>query len=87
MTTIGKSFNDHSRVCYKGEPSGTKIMLVKFGLLGESINVSYNKLVVKSIVIESKSVAPGKSMKISGQKRKGKVFVPICHYCGIKDHI
>ena len=92
LITTGKSFGDHGGVSYKGESSGTKIVFVKSDLLIDSANVSYNKLVVKFVATENKSVvqqsvATGKSMKISRQKRKGKDFIPVCHFCGVKCHI
>ena len=47
---------------------------------------------MKYVTTESKSVvqqsvAICKSVKISGQKKKGKNFVPICHFCGVKCYI
>ena len=33
------------------------------------------------------SVATGKSVSDVRQKQKGKIFVPICHFCGVKGHI
>ena len=91
LITIGKSFDDHSGVGYKDESSGIKTAFVKSRLLDDSVNGSYNKPVMKSVATESKStvkqsVATGKSVKNSGQKRKGKVFVPIFHFCGAKGH-
>ena len=38
--TIGKSFGNHSGVGYKDESSSTKTMLVKSGLLVDSVYVS-----------------------------------------------
>ena len=92
LIIVGNSFDDHSGVRYKDESSSTKTILVKFGLLTDSINLSYNKLVVKSVATKNKSavkqsIAIGKFLKHSGQKRKGKNFVPICHFCGVKGHI
>ena len=55
LITTGKSFGGHSGVGYKGESSSTKIVFVKSGLLTDSIDVSYDKPVVKSIAIDSKS--------------------------------
>ena len=82
LITTCKSFTDHSGVGYKGESSGTKTVFVKSNLLDDSINVSIKKPFVKSVVIENKSavkqsVATGKSLHDSRQKRKGKIFVPI----------
>ena len=73
LITTSKSFSDHSGVRYKGELSGTKTVFVKSSLLADSVNVSYNKLVVKSIATKSKYiiqqfVATGKFVKNSGQK-------------------
>ena len=96
LITTSKSFSDHSGFGYKDESSGTKIVFAKFSLLADSVNVSYNKLVVNSVVktvaIESKSIIQqfltiGKSVKNSRQKRKGKIFVPICHFYGVKSYI
>ena len=71
LITTGKSFGDHSSVSYKGESSSSKIVFVKSSLLADSFNVLYNKSVMKSVAIESKStiqqyVATGKYMKTSG---------------------
>ena len=77
LITTSKSFGDHNDIGYKGESSSTKTMFVKSGLLVDTVDVSNNKPVVKYVRAESKfvvqqSVATGKSMKISRQKRKGK---------------
>ena len=92
LITIGQSFGDHNCVGYKGKSSGSKTIFVKSGLLDDSINVSVKKPIVKSVATENnsivkQSVATGKSMSNSRQKRKGKIFVPICHFCGVKGHI
>ena len=92
LITSGKSFGDHSGVGSKGESFGTKTVFVKSGLLDDSVNVSINKSSVKSVATESKSVVKqsvvtGKSVSDSRQKRKGKNFVPICNFCGVKCHI
>ena len=75
LITTSKSFGDHSGIGYKGESFGTKIVSVKSSLLVDSVDVSYNKPVVKSIATERKSVvqqsvATGKSVKLFGQKKK-----------------
>ena len=49
LITAGNSFGDYSGVEYKGESSGTKIVFVKSCLLADSVNVSCNKPVVKSV--------------------------------------
>ena len=71
LITIGKPFGDHSGVGYKGKSSGTENVFVKSGLLADSVNVSYNRPVAKSVAIESKStvqqsVATSKFVKIFG---------------------
>ena len=71
-------------------------LFIKAGLLADSVNVSYNKNVVKFVVkivatenksVIQQSVATGKSTKKFGQKQKDKIFVPIYHFCGVKGHI
>ena len=92
LITIGNSFGDRSGVGDKGESFGTKTVLIKSGLLADTIDVPNNKPIIKSIATESKSVvqqsvATGKLAKIYGQKRKCKNFVPVCHFYGVKGHI
>ena len=64
LITTSKSFGDHCGVGYEGESSGTKTVLVKYGLLDDSVNVSNNKVVVKSVATKSKS-AEKQSVAIS----------------------
>ena len=50
------------------------------------------KPVVKSVATENKtivkqSIATGNLVSNSWQKRSGKIFAPICHFCGVKGHI
>ena len=92
MITTDKSLSDHSGVGYKGESFGTKTIFVKSGLLNDSFNVFVKKIVVKSVAIENKSdvkqsVTTSKFVSNSWQKQNGKIFVPICHFCGVKGHI
>ena len=56
VITTDKSFGDHSDIGYKGESSDTKTVFVNACLLANSVDVSYNKLIVKSVATESKSV-------------------------------
>ena len=61
-------------------------------MLANYVDVSYNKPVVQSIATESKStvkqsVVIDKSVSYSKQKRKGKICVHVCHFCGVKVHI
>ena len=56
LVTTDKSFGDHSGVGYKGESSSAKTGFVKSSLLADSVDVSYNKTVVKSVATESKSI-------------------------------
>ena len=91
LITTGKSFSDHSGVGYKGEPSGSKTIFIKSGLVDDSFNVSVKKSILKSVATENKfsikqSVAISKSVSNSWQKSNGKIFVPICHFCGVKGH-
>ena len=69
LITTCKSFGHHSGISYKGKSSGTKLVFVKSGLLTNTIDVSYNKPIVKSVAKKSKPavqqhVATGKSIKI-----------------------
>ena len=86
MITIGKLFGDHCGIGYKGETSGSKTIFVKSGLLDDSINISMNESVEKSVSIRH-PVATGKSVGDLRQKWNGKNFVPIFHFCGVKGHI
>ena len=70
LITTGKSFGDHTSIGYKDESSRTKIMFIKFGLLTDTIDVSSNKSVIKSVAIEGKyavqkSIVTSKSAKLS----------------------
>ena len=49
-------------------------------------------LFINSVAIDGKlavqqTVTTDQSMKFSGQKRKGRKFIPVCQLCGEKDHI
>ena len=70
LITTGKSLGDHNGVGYKGESSAIKTVFVKFDLLADCVNVSYNKHAVKSIATESKSVIQQSiaTVKNSGEK-------------------
>ena len=90
LITSGKLFGDHIGVGFKGESSGTKIVFIKSWVLANSVDAS--KLVIRSVTIEGnfvvqQSIVIGQSAKFSGQKRRGKNFVPICHFCGVKGHV
>ena len=86
LITTGKSFGDHGGVRYKSESSGSKTVFVKSGLLDDSINVSMKKPVEK-FVATKQSVATSKSVSDFRQQQNGKIFIPICHFCGVKGHI
>ena len=69
--TIGKSFNDHGGIRYKGESSGSNTIFTNSGLLDDSINVSVKKPAMKSIAIKQ-PVAIDKSVSDLRQKKKKK---------------
>ena len=92
LITTGKSFDDYNGIGYKVESSSSKTFFVKSGLLDDSINVSVRKPAVKFVETENKSavkqfVTTGKFVSHSWQKQKGKIFIPIFHFCGVKGHI
>ena len=86
LITTGKSFGDHGGVGYKGESSSSKTVFVKSSLLDNSVNVSVKKPIEK-LVATKQSIATGKSVSDFKQKQNGKIFVLICHFCGVKGHI
>ena len=68
------------KIGYKGESSGSKIVFVKSGLLNDSLNKAVKYPIVKS-------VATGKIVRNPMKNQKGKMFVLVCHFCGVKGHI
>ena len=86
LITTGKSFSDYGGIEYKGESYGSKTVFVKSGLLDDSLNVYVKKYDVK-FVATKQSIATGKSVSNIRQKCKNKVFIPVCHFCGVKGHI
>ena len=73
LITIINSFGDHSSVVYKAESSTTKIVFVKSGFLNDSVSISVNKAIMKSIATKNKytmkqSAAIGKFVSNSRQQ-------------------
>ena len=70
-----------------------KFFFLKSGLLMDLVDpLKTGKTVINYITTESKpatqqSVAIDQSSKFSGQKRKCRKFIPVCHFCSVKSHI
>ena len=56
---------------------------MKSGLLDDSLNKAMKNPVVKSVAT-MQSVATGKTIRNLMKNKKGKMFVLVCHFCGVR---
>ena len=80
LITTSKPFGNYSGIGYKGESFGSKTVFVKSRLLDDSLNIAVKNPIVKSI-------STSKTVRNPMKNKKGKIFVHVCHFCGVKGHI